>query len=204
MAERYTVLFRLPRDLYAPGWPVIVRGGVLYWDGLNRRYVAQLKLQSTDPRPIRSVKAMLQPRNSAGEPIGESVTTLYSAAGEDRDRSFGEKAAVPLTERLEGEIPSALRPADFTVAITEVVFRNGERWQGGGEPAPLPSARKLRDALPEEEWRGSSGCATARRPNTCPPGRRISGAAPAAPSTGRTRRPAIAAARPWRTCSPRI
>ena len=151
MAERYTVLFRLPRDLYAPGWPVIVRGGVLYWDGLNRRYVAQLKLQRADPRPIRSVKALLQPRNSAGEPIGESVTTLYSAAGEDRDRSFGEKAAVPLTERLEGEIPSALRPADFTVAITEVVFRNGERWQGGGEPAPLPSARKLRDALPEEE-----------------------------------------------------
>ena len=66
MTERYTYLYHLPRDLYAPGCPVLIAAGALVRDNHTDRYLAQLKLQRISGKPIRSVTVEILPLDAQG------------------------------------------------------------------------------------------------------------------------------------------
>ena len=83
MAERYTVLFRLPRALYAPGWPVIVRGGgeanlleIAGEDGIYRPAAAE----------VRGDRLVLHAEGTENPVCARYAWTDYS----DRVNLFGE------------------------------------------------------------------------------------------------------------------
>ena len=56
MAERYTRLFSLPQDLYAPGAPLVIAAGALLKDSQTGSVLAQLKLRSLSDVTISAVK----------------------------------------------------------------------------------------------------------------------------------------------------
>ena len=150
MTERYTYLYHLPRDLYAPGCPVLIAAGALVRDNHTDRYLAQLKLQRISGKPIRSVTVEILPLDAQGRVSVGPVLCAYPCRAA-RDEFFGGQRGIPLSDRTERVRDEERLPASLTARVTEVIFRNGDRWQPEEEPEPLPPQTDLESALRNPE-----------------------------------------------------
>ncbi len=54
MAERYTRVYSLDKDLYAEGSPVLIKAGALLLDNKNNCILAQLKFQNIGAKKDKS------------------------------------------------------------------------------------------------------------------------------------------------------
>lgn len=143
MAERYTKLFSLEKNLYCSGAPVILSAGSLLYDSFSSNMLAQLKFKNISPNPISALKIKIHMLDTTHSPLGEPVVYQYLDLHAARDDSFGRNTAVVLPE-------SGVR--SFTVEIAEVVFADSQIWQASGEAwSPLKPQQSLEDSYEDVE-----------------------------------------------------
>ena len=143
MAERYTRLYSLERDLYIPGMPLIIAAGALLQDSITNNMLAQLKFKNIDPRTITAVKVSVTMYDAVGQPLARPVEHQYLDLNEARDTEFGTKAAIVLPSR---------NVRSFDVRLLEVVFADGDSWiDDGGELMPLIQQETLAEAFGDNE-----------------------------------------------------
>lgn len=135
MSERYSRLFTLSENLYAVGSPVIIAAGTMLKDNQTGRIVAQLKLRSISDKTIKAVKVKLVLFDTAGNPIGESVTHDYLDLNITRGVEFAQKDPIFISE---------IKARSYTVSVKEVIFNdksvwasNEESWESLSKPVPL-------------------------------------------------------------------
>lgn len=143
MVERYERIFTLPGNLYTAGTPVIIAAGALLRDTENGKILAQLKFKSISPVPIKVVKVHVTPLDTVGKPLGEEVMYEYLDLNAARDKEFGQKKAILITN------PST---RSFTAEVTEVAFEDNSLWTTDGKQwAPLPESVPIENALGDRE-----------------------------------------------------
>ena len=142
MSERYSRLFALSGESYTPGAPVTLAAGALLKDNQTGKVLAQLKLRSISPKPIKAAKVQIIPMDTVGRPLGEPVEHAYLDLSVSRNVDFGQKSAILL--------PDA-ECRRFSARVTEVAFGDNTVWSSNGEWKPLPYARPLQEALPDVE-----------------------------------------------------
>ena len=142
MSERYSRLFALSGETYTPGAPVTLAAGALLKDNQTGKVLAQLKLRSISPKPIKAAKVQIIPMDTVGRPLGEPVKHAYLDLSVSRNVDFGQKSAILL--------PDA-ECRRFSARVTEVAFGDNTVWSSNGEWKPLPYARPLQEALPDVE-----------------------------------------------------
>lgn len=142
MSERYSRLFALSGETYTPGAPVTLAAGALLKDNQTGKVLAQLKLRSISPKPIKAAKVQIIPMDTVGRPLGEPVDHAYLDLSVSRNVDFGQKSAILL--------PDA-ECRRFSARVTEVAFGDNTVWSSNGEWKPLPYARPLQEALPDVE-----------------------------------------------------
>ena len=142
MADRYSRLFVLPVDLYAPGAPLVIAAGALLMDRQSGQVIAQLKMRSISPKTIASVKLLVIGYGEDGAELCRAEHA-YTALNAGRDALFGAKEAVRLSE-------AAVR--SFTAQVLSVSFTDGSRYIGAGETwKPLPTQPDLNQFLFDKE-----------------------------------------------------
>ena len=142
MAERYTRLFSLPQDLYAPGAPLVIAAGALLKDSQTGSVLAQLKLRSLSDITINAVKLQVIGYDMAKAEICREEHQ-YLDLNVRRDESFGAKEAIPLPVR-------AVR--SFSVHVLAVFFSDGSRYNGTDAPwLSLPEQQDLNVRLFDAE-----------------------------------------------------
>lgn len=119
MSERYGKLFSLPENLYTEGSPVILAAGALLKDNQTGKVLAQLKFQSISPKKIKALTVCIQPLDTVGNPLGDTVAYQYLDLCADRDSEFGQKTPIALPD-------AATR--SFQAFVTEVIFENNTTW----------------------------------------------------------------------------
>lgn len=143
MAERYTRLFSLEKNLYTPGSPVLICSAVLLQDSYSNSLLAQLKFKNLGEKPFCALKLSVQMLDAAGAPLSAPIEHQYLDLSAGRDEEFGQKSALVLPERSA---------RSYTAAVTEVLFADGERWFSQGAAwAPLKPVRTLEEALGDGE-----------------------------------------------------
>ena len=142
MAERYSRLYSLPEDLYAPGSPLIIAAGALLMDNANRQTVAQLKLRSISSKIINAVKLLVIGFDAAGAELCRQEH-VYESLNAARDTLFGAKEAIRL---------QSAEVCTFTVHLLSVSFSDGSRYLGdGGAGKSLPRQADLNQRLFDKE-----------------------------------------------------
>lgn len=119
MSERYGKLFSLPENLYTEGSPVIIAAGALLKDNQTGKVLAQLKIQNITPKKIKAATVCIQPLDTVGNPLGDTVTYQYLDLCADRDSEFGQKTPIAL--------PNAATRS-FQAFVTEVIFADNTTW----------------------------------------------------------------------------
>ena len=143
MSERYIKQFLLPENLHAAGSPVLIAAGALLKDDQTGRLLAQLKLRSISPKPIRTVTVAVTPQYPDGRAAERESEWTYSAEDVARDADFGQKAPVFLTD---GDAFA------FSARVDTVVFVDGSVWKNTQASwMPLLSLQTLEPALGSEE-----------------------------------------------------
>ena len=142
MAERYSRLYTLPEDLYAPGSPLIVAAGALLMDNANRQIVAQLKLRSISSKTINAVKVLVIGCDARGAELCRQEH-VYENLNAARDALFGAKEAIRMPS---GEV------CTFTMQLLSVSFSDGSRYLSDGTPwKSLPRQADLNQRLFDKE-----------------------------------------------------
>lgn len=148
MSERYTKLFSLSENLYAKGAPIVIAAGALLKDNQTGKIIAQLKLRNIGKLGIRAAKVSIQPFDTVGKPIGDSVYQQYLDIDALRNEEFGQKVAIVLPD-------AATR--SFSAKVEEVAFANKSVWNAVDEPwevLPSPSPiRKIYGAEFEKQFK---------------------------------------------------
>lgn len=148
MSERYAKLFSLSENLYAETSPVIIVAGALLKDNQTEKVLAQLKIQNIAPKKIKALTVCIQPLDTVGNPLGDTVTYQYLDLSAGRDSEFGQKTPIALPN-------VAIR--SFSVSVTEVIFADNTTWIE--EIHPWESLKKpqllssLRDSELEKQFR---------------------------------------------------
>ncbi len=143
MAERFTKLFELPGGFYATGAPVLIRAGALLRDNLSHGVLCQLKFYNLDTRTIRSMRVVLQLRDSLGRDLGKEIERSYLDLRAEHDTEFGQGTALILPGR---------QARSFTVRVTEVGFEDGTAWLNRtAEWYAVEKHRTLADAYGDAE-----------------------------------------------------
>ena len=142
MAERYSRLFTLPEDLYAPGSPLVIAAGALLTDNQTGQCVAQLKLRSISPKTISTVRVLVIGYDGSENEVCR-VEHLYEGLHAARDALFGAREAIRL--------PS-LEMRSFGVRVLSVTFSDGSRYLGDGAVwRSLPRQADLNQRLFDKE-----------------------------------------------------
>ena len=142
MAERYTRLFSLPQNLYAPGAPLVIAAGALLKDSQTGSVLAQLKLRSISDVEISAVQLQVVGRDMSKAEVCREEHQ-YLDLHVRRDELFGAKEAIPLPVR-------SVR--SFSVQVLAVFFSDGSRYSGTGGPwLPLPEQQDLNARLFDAE-----------------------------------------------------
>ncbi len=135
MSERYKKLFSSPENLYAESSPVIISAGALLKDNQSGNVLAQLKFQNITPKKIKALTVGIQPMDTVGNFLGESVTYQYLDLYAERDSEFGQKTPITL--------PNAASRS-FVVSVTEVIFTDNTTWAWENQPwEPLEKVQLL-------------------------------------------------------------
>ena len=142
MAERYSRLFTLPEDLYAPGSPLVIAAGALLTDNQTGQCVAQLKLRSISPKTISTVRVLVIGYDASGAELCR-VEHVYEGLHAARDALFGEREAIRLPSP---EVRS------FSARVLSVTFSDGSRYLGDGTVwKSLPRQADLNQRLFDKE-----------------------------------------------------
>ena len=142
MAERYSRLFTLPEDLYAPGSPLVIAAGALLMDSQTGQCVAQLKLRSISSKTISTVRVLVIGCDARATELCREEH-VYENLNAARDALFGAKEAIRLPA-------PAVR--SFTVQVLSVSFSDGSRYLGGrGRWKSLPRQADLNQRLFDKE-----------------------------------------------------
>lgn len=139
MAERFSRLYTLPKNLYADDAPVIIAAGALLKDNQTGNRLAQLKIQNIDKRTIVSIKLRFVLLDASERIIREHYHTFSDITVTEKDY-FGSKTPVVLP------VPGV---CSFTVSIVEVTFSEGPQWRSGGDWNTLSENTDI-DALKTE------------------------------------------------------
>ena len=141
--ERYTSLYRLPKNQYTAGSPVLLAAGTLLKDSQTGAVLAQLKMQSLSAQPIRAVMVAVDASDVSGAPLEGVSEYQYLDLSVRRDDTFGQNQAIVL--------PDA-NTRCIAVRCTRVVFADGTSWEAapGAMWSPLPEPEALEKALPAE------------------------------------------------------
>jgi len=188
--ERYTSLYRLPENQYTAGSPVLLEAGALLKDSRTGAVLVQLKMRSVSVKPIRAVMVAVDAFDVSGAPLEGVAEYQYLDLSVPRDEPFGQHQAIVLPD-------ANTRRA--SVRCTRVVFADGTSWEADPSAvwSPLPERTTLGN------WRSSTSAIRRRARRCCRSDAAVCGAAPAARSTVRKKRSAIAAAFRWMRSSPR-
>lgn len=137
MADRYQRLFSLPKNIYAPGAPVMIAAGALLKDTQTGRVLAQLKLQCVSKKSIKAVKVLVSPLDTVNKPLGGDVLHEYLDLYIRRDEEFGQKSPIFFAN------PSTRA---FSVLVTDVAFVDNSVWTAAGMPwVSLPNPEAISD-----------------------------------------------------------
>ena len=141
--ERYTSLYRLPKNQYTAGSPVLLAAGTLLKDGQTGAVLAQLKIQSLSAEPIRAVMVAVDASDVSGAPLEGVAEYQYLDLAVYRDGTFGQNQAIVL--------PDA-NTRCIAARCTRVVFADGTSWEAVPDAvwSPLPEPEALEKALPPE------------------------------------------------------
>lgn len=141
--ERYTSLYRLPKNQYTAGSPVLLAAGTLLKDSQTGAVLAQLKMQSLSTEPIRAVMVAVDAADISGAPLEGVSEYQYLDLSVRRDEAFGQHQAIVL--------PDA-NTRCIAVRCTRVVFANGKSWEEDSAAvwSPLPEPEALEAILPSE------------------------------------------------------
>lgn len=120
MSERYTRLFALPENQYAPSAPILIAAGALLKDNQTGKVLAQFKFQSISPKEIKAVKISVTAFDVFGKEVKGVAEYQYLDLSASRDAEFGQKQAVPLPDAVTHTIG---------VECTSVVFEDGSVWE---------------------------------------------------------------------------
>ena len=141
--ERYTSLYRLPKNQYTAGSPVLLAAGTLLKDSQTGAVLAQLKMQSLSAKRIRAVMVAVDASDVSGAPLEGVAEYQYLDLSVRRDEAFGQHQAIVL--------PDA-NTRCIAVRCTRVVFADGTSWEAVPDAvwSPLPEPEALEKALPAE------------------------------------------------------
>lgn len=135
MVERYSRVFLLEKNCYAPGCPVLVSAGAILIDNQTGKLYGQLKLRNLQEKTIKAVKVKLLCADVVGRDLEEQAEKWYLHFAARRDEEFGSKDLIPLENFLTGTI---------SVIVEEVCFADNSVWTGNGtvtKPLPEPKVR---------------------------------------------------------------
>lgn len=141
--ERYTSLYRFPKNQYTAGSPVLLAAGTLLKDSQTGAVLAQLKMQSLSVKWIRAVMVAVDASDVSGAPLEGVAEYQYLDLSVRRDEAFGQHQAIVL--------PDA-NTRCIAVRCTRVVFADGTSWEAAPAAmwSPLPEPETLEKALPAE------------------------------------------------------
>lgn len=141
--ERYTSLYRLPKNQYTAGSPVLLAAGTLLKDTQTAAVLVQLKMQSLSTEPIRAVMVAVDAADISGAPLEGVSEYQYLDLSVRRDDTFGQHQALVL--------PDA-NTRCIAVRCTRVVFVDGTSWEAAPAAmwSPLPEPETLEKALSME------------------------------------------------------
>jgi hypothetical protein len=149
--ERYKKIYALPKPLLAEGAPVCILRGVLLFDSACECFVAQLKLKNLSDREISAVRVRITEKNGNGINYRERIAYTYDAVAAAPEASFGGRIAIPMAHK-------GIR--SFDVTVCEVLFTDGEKWDGKDAVFAPAAQTPLRDVLPRDAqiaWRARYG-----------------------------------------------
>ncbi len=134
MAERYSQLYSLQKNLYAPGSPLVITSGHLLLDSQSSHLFIQLRMRNISDKSISSVKVLFIGYDSSGGELCRENHT-YSGLNAARDSIFGSKDTVILPDMV-------IR--SFTVQLLAVSFSDGSQCVCGSVTwQPLPEQISL-------------------------------------------------------------
>ncbi|MBP3941528.1 MAG: hypothetical protein J6D00_08590 [Christensenellaceae bacterium] len=154
MAERYSRLYSLPKNLYTEGAPIIVSAGTLLKDKQTGQVLVQLKFQNITSGIIKALKVSIDAFDVSGIKLESVDEYQYLDLAAKRDDYFGSKTAFPLPENVT---------RSYTVTIKSVVFENGSVWHNTvSEMCSLADQRKTDETLGElsEQYKRDTGITT--------------------------------------------
>lgn len=171
--------------------PAAILAGALLKDNETGEILAQLKLKNVQANPIKALTISLQALDTAGQKLGSPVPYHYLDLSIPQDGEFGQKDAIVLPH---------VAARGFQPKVPQVIFSDGTLWETGGEAwESIPPQVTLEKALGDEalckEYRARFPGASYLPQKDGP-----SGAAPAAPGTGKATSTVTAAEHPPRPC----
>ncbi len=126
MADRYTKLFSLPENLYENNCPVMICAGALSKDNQTGKVFVQLRFQNVDSRhrKIVAIKVAIQAFDVAENTLGNVKEYQYLDMKVERSAEDGSRQPIYLDD---------ITARSFSVSVLEVVFENGEIWNGASQ-----------------------------------------------------------------------
>ena len=163
MRERYSRLFSLPDRLYTEGAPVLIAAGALLKDSYSNQVLAQLKFQNIATQPIKALTVSLQPFDTAGGILGQTITYQYLDLSVQRDDAFGSKTPIIFPDASA---------RSYRASVTEVVFADNSVWHGSVAnwhplAAPVPLTQALADEELIRQYRIAYGADCMCKPTVC-------------------------------------
>ena len=98
MEQRLTTIERIVAPQYATGSPVLLEACALYYDNIDGKCIAQLKLKNLDDRTINAVMIEIICFDVFQHEIGKQDFKYLSQSAK-KGMSFGSRIAVPLNQR---------------------------------------------------------------------------------------------------------
>ena len=149
MAERYTRVFSLDKDLYADGSPVLIKAGALLLDNKNNTVLAQMKFQNIGTKRIKALTVGITPLDVAGDINGEEIEFQYLDMSSGRDEIFGEQTPIALPDNTTRGFLVNVKSAVYEDNGRKVV--SSTKW--GGLPAQETLLHRLGDDYAVKQFR---------------------------------------------------
>lgn len=140
MAERYTKLSPLERNLYTPGSPVVILAGSLLRDNETGKVLGQFKFKNIADKIIKALVIKVDAYDVSGKELPGVAEYQYLDLFAQRDAEFGQKSAVVLPESITRSIK---------VQCIGAVFVDDSQWAAPQDAvwSPLPAQEKISDVL---------------------------------------------------------
>ena len=140
MAERYTKLSPLDRNLYTPGSPVVILAGSLLRDNETGIILGQFKFQNISDNIIKALVIKVDAFDVSGKELPGVSEYQYLDLFARRGEEFGQKSAVILPESITRSVK---------VQCMGAVFADDTQWSAPQDAvwSPLPTQQTVADTI---------------------------------------------------------